>query len=388
MFLFKRRTVQKESVKPNRSSTTPGATSISAVPRPPPKASDKPTDSYTDHDKPEGTTDSQWTKPFDESDPFSSQPSEASSRSTDDPSTGYSTDGPTADSSDPSDSASAVNDEGEAIYSLKDLRHQTINVKFHSDVHTPQITGCCFMPGGELVICDYRNQLIKSFSKTFSNTGNLSLPVGPFGVAVLDQNNCIVTMPGQKQLQLIQVLPSLQLASTINVRKECWGVAVAGDNIFVTCYTSELGHDDGEIRLYGKIGNLVNSLRIYQIGEQTIRRLDNLAVNRTGDKIFFPDWETDTLSCINPEGTLVYQHKNSELESPRGLYVDGKGNVIICGHEGKCVQVVTADGQKHKMLLSKTFYDPCSIAFRPEDGTLVIGCSRSDEMFYYKLKMI
>ena len=250
-------------------------------------------------------------------------------------------------------------------------------------MHTPQITGCCFMPTGDLVICDYKNQLIKSFSKVFSNTGNLLLPVCPFDVAALDNSNCIVTMPGQKQLQLIQVLPSLQTASTIAVKKECWGIAVAGNQIFVTCYTP--GNDDGEVRLYGIIGNLVNSLRIYQVGSHVLRRLDNIAVSRLGDKIYVPDWETDTVSCLTTDGKLVYQYQDSELESPRGLYVDERNNVVICGHEGRCVHVITAEGRKHKALLSNTFYDPCTVAVRPSDRTLVVGCSRSEEMYYYKL---
>ena len=372
---------RKPPLKPSSTSTRPSNTQNTRKTKLSKASSDKPTESNLDYDKPEDSPDSQSTKPFDESDPFSTQPSEHPGSSSDKPDADDTNDGPSAANS--NDGPSSADDRRETNFLLKDPRHQTINIKSHSDVHTPQVTGCCFMPSGDLVICDYKNQLVKSFSKVFSNTGNISLPVGPFGMAALDQHNCIVTMPGQKQLQLIQVLPSLQLASTIDVKKECWGVAVAGDKIFVTCYTP--GNEDGEIRQYGMIGSLVTSLRIYQIGMHTIRRLDNLAISRSGDKIFIPDWETDTLSCIKPDGTLLYQYHNPELESPRGLFVDDGNYVIICGHEGRCVQVITADGRQHKTLLSKTFYDPCSLAFRLTDGTLVIGCSRSEEMYYYKL---
>ena len=72
------------------------------------------------------------------------------------------------------------------------------------------------MPSGDLVICDNRNQLVKKFNKGLSNKGSLFLPVGPFDIAVLDKTSVIVTLPDQKKLQLIQVLPSLQKGNNNN----------------------------------------------------------------------------------------------------------------------------------------------------------------------------
>ena len=366
MFSKKRSVPTKKAVKPTNTPTKSKGTPSKVTIRPT-KTNDNPTDSGDDS-KPEEDPDTQWTTPFEASDDVATADIGPSH--------------PSEFSVDTHDQTPDKNPDSQNFLALKDNRHRAINIKFSDDKHTPQITSCCFMPSGDLVACDYKNQVIKSFSDVFSNKGNLSLP-GPFGIAVLDKQNAIVTIPGQKQLQLIQVLPNIQKASIIEVKKECWGVAVSGDKIFVTCYTS--GNDDFEVRLYGLIGNLVNSLRVYQVGSHIQRRLDNIGVSRSGDKIYLPDWETDIVSCLTAAGELIYQYQDAELVSPRGLYVDDRDNVVICGHEGRCVHVITADGRKQTVLLSNTFYDPCSVAVRPSDGTLVVGCSRSEEIFYYKL---
>ena len=86
----------------------------------------------------------------------------------------------------------------------------TIRAHFSGTIFSTQVTGCCFMPNGELVICDKPNQLVQTYNTIFSNQGSVFLPASPFDIAALDNKNVVVTMPEHKILQLIQVLPKRQ----------------------------------------------------------------------------------------------------------------------------------------------------------------------------------
>ena len=87
-------------------------------------------------------------------------------------------------------------------------------IRYNSDIYDPSICGCCFMENGDLVLCDTRNQLIK----TFSNTTSVFLPDCPFDVAALNDNTAVVTLPWLKKLQLITVLPRLQKGNKLGNR--------------------------------------------------------------------------------------------------------------------------------------------------------------------------
>ena len=259
-----------------------------------------------------------------------------------------------------------------------------VNIKVSSDKKPPQVTGCCFMTGGELVLCDYENNKIKLLDSSLSVKDSFELPGTPWDVAALDISHVVVTIPYSQQLQLIQVAPSLKNVRTISVGKICWGVDVAVGRIFVSCFTYE--KRDGEVRVYDLSGNLKKRHGICKRGIYMFDYPDYVAVSRSGDKIFVLDWGTKTISCWRADGNIVYQYSDEELRFPCGLYVDESDNVIVCDYASHNVQVITATGDKHRTLLSSKdgIKDLMCISFRPRDGTLAIG-DNSNLLFVYKL---
>ena len=260
-----------------------------------------------------------------------------------------------------------------------------IDVKVSDDREDCDITGCCFMPGGTMILCDWNNYKIKMLDRSLSLVDSQDLPRRPHDVAAVDSSNVIVTLHREKQLQFIQVLPSLKLGRNIFVCEECWGVAVAAGKIFVSCYNC----DDwvADIRVYDIEGRVLGErLGINPNGTRMFGKPDYVAVSRSGDKIFVSDWETYAVSCLAGDGKLVYQYRDRELRGPKGLLVDDNDNVIVCGWYSNTVQVITSAGQKQKTLLS--WEDGISrqmcVSFNPSDGTLVVG-GPSRKLLVYKM---
>ena len=260
------------------------------------------------------------------------------------------------------------------------------NVRQDDDEGESWITGCSFMPSGDLVLCDYYNSKLKLLVRTFKVKDSLSLNGKPWSLSVFDNSNVIVTLPNSKQLQYVQLVPHMKAGCLIKLDKKCFDVAVAGNEMYVSCQNA-IG--EGEVRVLDLSGNLKRKLGVNKDGSYQFRRPNYLTVSTTGKKIFVSDFSTSITSCMTPDGNIIYQYKDDDLRYPRALFVDAGDNIFVCGHGSDNVQVITADGIKYGTLISADdgIIFPYSIAFREADNTLVVGCWNQYKIFRYKLSL-
>lgn len=257
------------------------------------------------------------------------------------------------------------------------------NVKEGDDVVMPFITGCKFMPNGDLVLCDYesKHQKLMLLNNGLEVKDSLKLCSNPWDVSVVDNNNVIVTLPKQKKLQFVQVFPSLKAGRVIELDRKCYGIAVDGNEIYITC------HDDGqgEVRILDTDGSMMKILSDHK-GEP-FQTPEYLTVSKISKKIFVTDQKASTVTCMTRDGDIVYHYKDDELEDPEGLFVDGGDNIFVCSHGTYVVQVIKAEGKKHSNLLAPAngTKHPCCIAFRQSDNTIVVGSMLSYEIYSFKL---
>ena len=251
-----------------------------------------------------------------------------------------------------------------------------LNVRLGSDNREPWITGFCFMPSGDLVLCDCYNSKLKLLDRTFKVKDSLSLNVNPWSLSVIDNSNVIVTLPITKQLQYVQLVPHMKVDRVIKLDKKCWDVAVTDNEIYVSCYNAP---GEGEVRVLDLSGNLKRKLGVNKDGSYQFQGPYYLTVSTTGKKIFVSDEKTSIISCMTPDGNIIYQYKGDDLRWPEALFVDAGDNIFVCDRDSNNVQVITADGRKYGTLISANdgLLDPYSIAFREADNMLVVCC-------YYK----
>ena len=260
-----------------------------------------------------------------------------------------------------------------------------VNIQLSSDSYNPRITGCTFMSDGGVVLCDRANSNLILLSDTFTVKERLHLDSKPWDVSPVNGSNVMVTLPGKKKLQLIQLMPSLKLDRSINIGRECWGVQVVDDLIYVTC------HDDpgeGEVIVLDMNGTITHRLGHPDKKPSMFSSPYYITVCPFSRKMFITDWNTNTVSCLMSDGTVVYQYKDVELSRLTGVCVDGGGNVIVCGCNSHTVQVIRADGTKCCTLLTSQddVSAPYSVAKRQSDNTLILGCYSSKNLLVYKMK--
>ena len=260
-----------------------------------------------------------------------------------------------------------------------------VNITMPGDSDCPGITGCTFMPDGWVVLCDHKNSNLILLSDTFTFKQRLHLESNPWDVSLINSNNVIVTIPNKKELQLIEVFPLLQLDRFIKVGRECFGVQVVEDLIYVTCYDKP---GEGEVLVLDRKDRVIHSLRQPDKTQSLFNLPNYITVCPSTRKIFITDCGTATVSCLMFDGTFEYQYKDKELEVPRGVCVDGGGNAIVCSCISNNVQVIRADGTKCCTLITPqgAVSSPYSVAYRQSDNTLILGCFNNNNILIYKMK--
>ena len=266
-----------------------------------------------------------------------------------------------------------------------------VNVKAGDDLFTPEILGCTVMTNGDAVLCDYSNGKIKLLNSSGVPTGNVELSSYPWDVSVLDQTSAIVTLPVNKQLQVVQVYPQLKPGRVIKLdtycrAKDCYGVEVGKGELYVTCH-NDTYPGVGEIRVLGLDGKVKRRLGVNQHGQYMFTAPDYITVNSSGEKIFVSDNVRDTVTCMSADGRVIYTYKDDSMRTPRGLLCDSEDNILVCGWRSNNVQVLTADGKRHCTLLTESdgLKYPHSIAYRDSDNTLLVGCDDNDHLLSFQL---
>ena len=277
---------------------------------------------------------------------------------------------------------------------LKDRKIKSrseVNVKTDDDQKEPWISGCTVMPKGHVVVCDQRNKQIKLLDDSWTITGQLKLP-DPWDVSIFDSSNVIVSSPDNKQLHKVQVFPKLKVVSTIQMGRKCFGVAVSGEEIYTTCHNASLlvfsKAGNGEVVVLDLQGNIKRHLGTNPDGSYLFTGPNYITVSASGEKIFVSDYNTHTITCLTPSGTVIYTYKNDDMSLPGGLICDSGDNVLVCGWNSDNVHIISPDGKKYRTLL--TFKDglcsPYPIAYKESEDTLIVGCASSDKLLLFKLK--
>ena len=256
---------------------------------------------------------------------------------------------------------------------VKVQNSQDVQIKLPSDKQTPWITGCTFMADGQLIECDRNNNNIKLVSSNFDITDSLGLASLPWDTSAIDNVTAVVTLPDSKQLQFIDIVPSLKAGKQVQLDKRCYGVDVVRDDIYVICHDNP---GNAEIRVFDKNGTFIRKIPDVNNNLSSLTTPYYIAVSTTSSKIYVSDCYTHTVRCISVDGSLVFNYKHDDLRWPRTVIADLEGNILVCGEHSCNIHVVTSTGQHHSVLytVQGRRYNGCrSLAYRPTDRTLVIG---------------
>ena len=268
-------------------------------------------------------------------------------------------------------------------------RSKEKDVTSTGDTQTPSISGIEVMPDGCVVLCDWNNRTVKKLSNMFQLEDTMAVQNAPYDISTIGNNNAIITLPWLKQLQHIIVQPKLKGGDIIEIDKPCWGVEVVGDEIYITCHNYILGghSSEGEVRILDMRGTIKRTLGISTDGYFLFDRPYYLAVSPITKKIYVTDEAADRVTCLSPEGCVVYQHNYKGRCFTVGIIINSEENALVCGNESdtKAIVILNGNGMEHKVLVTSSIGSPLSVAYRHNDASLIIGFRHGSAIRVYNI---
>ena len=263
----------------------------------------------------------------------------------------------------------------ETFLGLQATYFTSVDIRQSGDQTVPTITGATFLHNGDLLIVDSNNSKLTLLDTTLKVKNSTKCIEEPWDIAVISDQE--VVLSACQTLQFYRVSPRLQFIR--NIELDCWSVAVAKDSIYVSRSTPE-------ILVLDTNGNRLRSIAPAQT-RISFRELSYIALNPSGNKLYYSDCNGSQLICLTTDGKHIYTYTDPDLKSPRGLIVDDDDNVLIAGEDSNNIHVVRADGTKHNVLVtsSDSIQTPVGMAYNSTTNMLVVSEWDGEKLKIFKL---
>jgi DNA-binding beta-propeller fold protein YncE len=212
---------------------------------------------------------------------------------------------------------------------------QKINIKGNT------ITGCSLLSDGRMVFSCFNTNTVSFINKEGVELFQIGTGSDTYNTVFIKDNNSVAVSSGDGDNRCITIIDieSQKVMTTISMDTYIYGMAVRGRTIY--CCAGSKGIK--MLNLNDKsISNIINS-----------NMLGVHYVATSGDKLYYANFNTDTVTCCELHGTTQWKFNDKRvLREPVGISVDNDGNVYVVGYSSRNVVVISPDGQRHRQLLS------------------------------------
>jgi 6-phosphogluconolactonase (cycloisomerase 2 family) len=162
-----------------------------------------------------------------------------------------------------------------------------------------------------------------------------------YNTVFIKDNNSVAVSSGGGVNRCIAIIDreSQNVMTIISMDTYIYGMAVRGSTIYY-CAGSK------GIKMFNlndkSKSNVINSsmLEVYYVAT-------------SGDKLYYANINTETVTCCDLHGTTQWEFKDTRvLHYPYSISVDNDGNVYVVGYDSNNIVVISPDGQRHRQLLS------------------------------------
>ncbi|XP_052818165.1 protein wech-like [Mya arenaria] len=249
-----------------------------------------------------------------------------------------------------------------------------INVKTTQDLEICCITGSALLSSGILLLADGNNKNVKLVNvPARSVTSLLKLPVKPWEVCVLHDDQAAVTLPINSMIQLVSTKRGqLTRGKEIKVSYGCNGIASYNNRLYIS-YTS-----NPRIEVMTLDGHIISTFQTDD-GRKLFKTPYNLTVSASiPPTLYVSDYTTYTVLQLSLDGKVLHEYRDKLLKYPTSLVEVGPGQLLVCGQSNQNVMLLTERGGKMREILGRKdgLTNPCSVSFCPNPCVIVV-CVRS-----------
>lgn len=252
-------------------------------------------------------------------------------------------------------------------------RIEECNVKVKEDDRMCNITGCCCLPDGGVILTDYTNKRLKRINK--KQVSFIDLKDHPTDVCYLGKTENKVVVCGGQTIYFVNIMKgNMKLCRSVTLDHVCSGITADNDNLYILDDTSVLRYT-----ISGEKTDLVYN--------SPNSKFYHVAVSGNGSKLYVTD-ENTGLTTIDRSGKLLGIIMDNDLRGAQGVCVGNDGNVLVCGFESDTVIKIDGNGKQRIGTVIQDngdLSDPKSLCVDNQNSKLYVG-QWNDKLTVFKIK--
>ncbi|XP_071123528.1 uncharacterized protein [Mytilus edulis] len=252
------------------------------------------------------------------------------------------------------------------------VEHITLKLKTKIKTLSNNVSSCCILPCGKMVVSNYHPSYLKLFApdgKFEKKIKNIMPKI--YDVACVDNKTVAVVSSEEENIKLVN-LKSGKAFRSIHTDLPSHGLTYIKGSFIIASdegHLLEVGLEDTKTNIIGS--NVVSSY-----------------VSSFKDKIYYKNQYKDTVVCQNKNGDLLWTFTDETvIKKIRCITVDEHGNLFVVGGESQNVIIISSDGTKHKILLSETDLCgvPWAINYNSDLKSLLVVNETDGQAFLYSV---
>lgn len=250
--------------------------------------------------------------------------------------------------------------------------HITLELKARINTSTDNVSGCCILPCGKLVVSNFDPSyliLLAPDGRYEKQIKNIMPNI--YDVACIDNETVAVVSNNEKNIKLVNLKSGKAFRSIFTVLPSSGLTYIKGHFIISSDegHLLEVGLEDTKTNIIGS--NVVSTY---------VASFEN--------NIYSKKKEKNTVVCHNRNGDLLWTFTNETvIKGNRCITVDEHGNLFVAGSKSHNVIIIASDGTNHKILLSETDLggSPWAIDYNSELKSLLVANETDGQAFLYSV---
>lgn len=244
---------------------------------------------------------------------------------------------------------------------------KTFNAKVKGDRRECKITAIKIWNNKRLLLADNSNVRLKLFGEFGDLLVAFNCNNPPWDFTFIDKMKCVVTFPNERKIRIFKVKENISEVGFIQSTRGCNGICIAGDDLAVT-------FGSGCIRIIALDGTVKMMVDTDYIGKRVFSNPEFIAFNNFSSRLYVSDYNNHTITALRYDNGKVDKTPLFvyAVSGPRGVSVDVRGNLHVCGFWSNDIHKVKDEGQFRQILMD-TLARPLCIAFNGDGDKFALS---------------
>ncbi|XP_053384937.1 uncharacterized protein LOC123536972 [Mercenaria mercenaria] len=209
------------------------------------------------------------------------------------------------------------------------------DIRLQSDICN--ITACCIVDDGTLVIADTNNNRLKRLNQSYRLMDWRDAPGGPSGLCQVGPSEIAVSMYYGQKVQFATVGNEISLKRSFPVNEGCLGICCNQNELFISCTSIHfvgtacyMKKGTGHVRVYTLSGALLRILKTDHMGHELFLEPCNIAISRDGTYLYIADVQLG-LIILDRQGNKRTVITDPKLKGTFDVCLGNLDQVFVCG---------------------------------------------------------